>query len=111
MELAAQSPGMVRELADLDVNRVGGLAGQVQAVLRQNRLELAVELIAVAVPFADLRRAIRGTRETAFREIARVRSQTHGAAQFVDAFQLAQFIDDAIRRSWIDLGRVGLLHS
>ena len=53
MELAAQIPGMVRQLADLDVNAVGSFAGQPQAVLLQHGLVFAVEFVAMAVALAD----------------------------------------------------------
>ena len=33
MKLASQEPGMIAQLADLDVHSVGSLAGQLQAVL------------------------------------------------------------------------------
>ena len=40
MELAAQIPGMVGKFADLDVDAVGSLAGQAQAMLLQARLRI-----------------------------------------------------------------------
>ena len=54
MELAAQEPRMVRDLADLDVHAVRGLAGDAQAALRENLLIFAVEFVAMAVALADL---------------------------------------------------------
>src|SRR5687768_6990643 len=47
MELTAEVPGMLLQLADLDVHPVRRLPGELQAVFRQHRLELAVELIAM----------------------------------------------------------------
>src|ERR1051326_8439381 len=111
MELATEIPGMVGDLADLDINRVGSLARQFQTMLGQDWFELAVELITVAMPFADLRHTVGGAREPAFREIAGKRPQAHGAAELVDAFQLAQFKDDARRCGRIELGRVGMFHA
>ena len=56
MELAAQVPGMVGELADLDVGAVGRLAGDAQAGGLQAVLVLAVEFVAVPVALADFAR-------------------------------------------------------
>ena len=50
----------------------------------------------MAVALADFGLPVGRAREAAFGEIAGIGAQAHGAAEFVDAFQLAQFIDDAI---------------
>ena len=45
--------GMLRELAHLHNASVGGGAGEAQAVFRQDRPVIVVDLVAVAVPFVD----------------------------------------------------------
>src|SRR5512140_988121 len=58
VKLAAEEPGMVRDLANLDVDAVGRRARDAQSVSGQDFLVLAVELEAVAVAFADLGGAV-----------------------------------------------------
>ena len=43
--------------------------------------------------------------------MARIRAQPHGAAQFVDALQLAQLVNHAMRRGGIEFGGIGVLHA
>src|SRR5207245_11740959 len=62
VELAAQIPRVAGNLADLHVSVVRGLAGDAQASGRQSLFVLAVEFVAVAVPFVDLARAGGGVR-------------------------------------------------
>src|ERR1035437_7707695 len=58
VELAAQVPRMVRDFADLHVRLVRRLPRNPQPVGHQNLLVLAVEFVAVTVPFHNLARAI-----------------------------------------------------
>src|SRR5579871_4648208 len=58
MELAAEHPGVVREFADLDVDLVGGLAGEAEAMFGEDRLKFAVEFEAVAMALADEGRVV-----------------------------------------------------
>ena len=74
--------------------------------LGQDGLELAIELVAMAMAFADLVGAVGCARKAAFRQLAGIRAQAHRAAQFVDAFQFAKLVDDAVRRRGIELGRI-----
>ena len=64
MELAAQIPRVIFQFADLHVHSVGSLARELQAMLLQHRLILAVELVAVPVPFADFLLSVGFPRET-----------------------------------------------
>src|ERR1035438_2083107 len=59
----------------------------------------------------DFRLSVRLLRETAGLQFAGPRAQAHRAAQFVDAFQLAQFVDDAMRRAGIELAGVGVFQA
>src|SRR5579859_1716653 len=109
MKLAAQIPRMISDLADLDVGAIGSLAGNPQTGRCQNLLIFAIELVAVTMPLADLRRAISLVREAAFHQQAWPRAQPHGAAQIVDTLQLAQLVNDAMRRARIEFARIGAL--
>src|ERR1035437_2831227 len=53
MELAAEIPRMVADLADLDVGIVGRLARDLKARRLQALFVLAIELVAVAMAFVD----------------------------------------------------------
>src|SRR5579863_6968808 len=79
MELAAQKPGMVRNLADFHVNGVGSLAGDPQPSARQNLFVLPVELVTMPMTFADLRRSVSAFGEASRCEQAGIRSQPHGS--------------------------------
>src|SRR6185312_6839069 len=103
MKLAAEIPGMAGELADLDVNAVGGFAGETQAVFLEDGFVLAVEFVAVAVALTDFGLSVGGARVAAFSEIAGIGSETHGTAELVDTFQLSQLIDDAVGSGLVEL--------
>ncbi len=79
--------------------------------LGQNLFVLAIEFVAVPVALADFRHAVGLAREAAFGQLAGIRAQAHGAAQLVDAFQFAQFVDHAIGRGRIEFGGIGVLQS
>ena len=55
MELAPEIPGMVRDLADFDVHSIRRLASEFQATDREDVFVFTIELVAVAVTFADFR--------------------------------------------------------
>src|SRR5260370_18063331 len=100
---------MVGTLADLPVHAVGRLSRDAQTASGENLLVFAIELVAVTVPLADLRGRVCPARKAALGEQARVSAQPHRTAEFIHAFQLTQFVNDAIRRRLIELGRVGVL--
>src|SRR5450631_2525175 len=60
----------------------------------------------MAVPLANVARAVSFLRHAALRQVARPGPQPHGAPQIVDALQLAQLIDHAVRRARIEFGRI-----
>src|SRR5712691_11559005 len=95
MELAAQIPGVIRDLSDLDVNGVRRFTREPKSVPLQDVFVFAVEFVTVAMALADFGFSVSGAREAAGCEQARISAQAHGAAQLVDAFQLAQLVDDA----------------
>src|SRR4051812_31731332 len=55
---------------------------------------------------ADLDVAVDALRQSVGLDLAGPRAQAHGAAKLVDAAQLAQLIDDAVRRGLVELARV-----
>src|SRR5579864_4210589 len=108
VELAAEKPRMVRDFADLHVNSVRRLAGDAQAPRLQLVLVFAVELVAMAMALVNFAGAVGPVSETVFRQPAGPTAQTHGAAQFIHAFQLAQLEDHAMRRTGIEFGGIGV---
>src|SRR5271157_438696 len=107
MELAAEIPRMIGDLADFDVGLVGRLAGDPQSRGFQPFFIFAIELIAVAVALVDLAHAIGAVGETVLGQLAGPAAQPHGAAEVVHAFQLAQLEDHAVRRSGVEFGGIG----
>src|SRR5579871_6120914 len=103
MELAPQKPRMPRDLANLHIRPVGSLPGNLQPRRLQRLLILPIELESVTMPFADLARTIRLARKTVLRQHARPRAEPHRAPQLVDALQLPQLENDAMRRRRIEL--------
>src|SRR5436309_1939533 len=75
VELAAEEPWVVRDLADLDVRIIRSLAGKLQARRLQVLFILAIEFVAVTMPLLDLPRAVRLLREAALGQPARPTSQ------------------------------------
>ena len=72
-------------------------------------LKFTIELKAMPVAFADIRYSVGLARKAVGSEMAIVGAQPHGAAQLVDAFQLAQLVNDAIRRGRVEFGGVGIV--
>src|SRR6185312_17019460 len=106
MELAAQEIRMVGNLYDLHISPVRSAARNAQPAPGKHRFVFAIELVAMPVPLADLRRAIRLRRIALRLQLARPRPQAHRSAQFVNAGQLAQLVDNAVWRSLVELARV-----
>src|ERR1035441_8289784 len=107
MELAAQIPRMVGELADFDVRIVRRLARDLQARRLQALFVFAIELVAVAMALVDFARAVGVVSDAALGQAASPASQPHGAAQLVDPLEFAEFEDDAVRRARVELGGIG----
>src|SRR3954454_5028345 len=60
----------------------------------------------MAMALADLEVAVDAMCERVGLDLAGPRAQAHGAAELVDAAQLAQLIDDAVRGGLIELARI-----
>src|SRR5215472_979406 len=111
VELAAQEIWMIGDLHDLDVGSVGRSSRDAQTAAGEHGFILTIEFVTVAMPLADLHGAVRfGCLAIGF-QLAGPRTQAHGAAQFVDASQLAQFIDDAMRRSLVKFAGIGFVQT
>ena len=74
----------------------------------QRLLVEAVELVAMAMALVDDFLAVEPEGERVGREPAGVAAEPHRAAHVVDAEQVAQLVDDLVRRVLGDLGRVGV---
>src|SRR5437867_1290815 len=107
MKLAAQIPGVIRDLADLDVGAIRRLARYAQPGRNQDVFILAIELVAMPMPLADLGCSIGLAGEAAFFQQAGPGAEPHRAAQLVDSLQLAELINHAVRRAGIELARIG----
>src|ERR1043165_7293066 len=102
---------MALELDHLDELAVGRRAGDAEAALLELRDVLGVDLVAVAVALLDEIGAVRGAGDRAFLQRARILAEAHRAAQGVDADEVAQLVDDLVRRLVVELRRVGADHA
>src|SRR5438477_490177 len=101
MELAAQVPRMVGNLADLDVRAVRGLTGDTQSHRFQPILVLAIDLVAMPVALGNIAGTVRSVSEAVLRQVAGPASQPHRSPQLINALQFSKLEDDAMRRAWI----------
>src|SRR3954468_22939132 len=107
MELAADKVRMGIELDDLHVGAVRRGSGDAQPRAGENRFVLAVELVTMAMALADLRLAVVDLRSERPRgELAYPGAEPHGAAEFIDTAQFAEFVDDTMRGRGIELAGV-----
>src|SRR5438067_4859237 len=111
MELHGEIPRVLRQFGDLDELAVRRAARDAHAVLRQRALVQAVELVAVTVPLGDRVRPVDALRQRSWRELAGVAAQAHGAAEIVDAEQIAQLVDHFRGALGIDFGRIGVVQT
>src|SRR5438067_98239 len=83
MELATQAPRVIGYFTNLHVNTIRSLPGEAHSCLRQRRLKVAVEFVAVPMALTNLRGAIGSKRETSFRKMTRISSEAHGATELI----------------------------
>src|SRR5215467_948119 len=102
---------MITDLANLDVGLVGRFARDLESAGPKRLFVFAVELIAVTVTLANFSHAVGALRQAALGEHAGPSAQSHGAPQFVDALQLAELENHAVRGGGIELGRIGALEA
>ena len=105
----ATNQGWSVQLDDLDELAVRRSSREPQALGGQDRLVQAVELVPVAMPLAD-EACCRRSGWPASRARARTAywPEPHRAAELVDAEQVAQLVDDLVRRVLVALGRIGV---
>src|SRR5690348_202090 len=111
VELAAQIPRVIGNLADFDVGAVRGLAGDAKPGGLETVFVFAVELVAMAVALVDFARPVGAAGEAVLREPAGPTAESHGAAEFVDTLQLAQLEDHAVRRAGVEFGGIGVFEA
>ena len=107
MELGADKPTVAGDLYNLDQVTLGIHADALHAVFLVFVFIKVVELVSVAMAFADLWCAIDLGHTTAFSQVAAVSTQTHGAAQVGNGLLLLHHVDDIVR-SIDHLTRVGV---
>src|SRR3954451_7199108 len=98
MELAAEEPRVAFQLDDLDELAVGREAGHAEAAFLELRHVLGIDLVAMAVALVDLLDSICLPRDRTFLQRARILAEAHRAAEGVDADEVAQLVDDLVRR-------------
>jgi len=104
MELAAEEVRMARDFHDLDISCVGRGAAQPQSAASKQRFVLAIELVPVPVPLADLRRSAVGLgSQRILLQDAGPRAQPHGAAHLFHTQQFTQLVNDAVLRGRVEL--------
>ena len=90
---------------------VRGVPHYPHAIGSQRLLVFPVEFVAVAVALRDLALTIGLKCPRVGIEVAGIGSQAHGAAQFVDASQFPQLVDDTMGCGGIEFGTMGLFQS
>src|SRR5579863_9344119 len=102
VKLAAEVPGVVLYFANFHVGAIRRFAGDPEAVRGQYFLEFAVKFVAMPMALADRGYLVRLSGEGAGFQHARPRAEAHRPAQFVDPFQLAEFVDHALGRGRVE---------
>src|SRR5277367_2677361 len=108
MELTADEMRMIGEFDHFDVSSVRGRTRNLHSRRNHRLFVFAIELVAMAVTFADFELAVNCMRESVRLNLAGPRTQPHGAAEFFHSPQLAQFVDHAVRRCRVELARIRL---
>src|SRR5262249_61732283 len=98
LELHRQVPRVRRQLDDFDELAVERAPGDHQAALGERPLVEAIELVAVTVALVNDRLAVEVERPRPGPELAGVGPETHRSAEIVDAEEVAQLVDDVLRR-------------
>src|ERR1035437_2231481 len=111
MELAAQEEWLAGNFDNLDISCIGSGAAQPQAATSQQRFVLAVELVAMAVPLADLCGAVGAGGERTLLQDAGPCAKAHGPAHLFHAQQFTQLVYDAVLAGGVELRGVGVLQA
>src|SRR5216683_240555 len=108
MKLAPDEEWMTGNLNHLDISAVWSRPRNAQTSSHHRLFILAVELVTMTVAFADLGLAVNLRGQSSRFDLARPRTETHRAAQLLNAAQLAQLVDHTMRSRRIKLARVGI---
>src|SRR6185437_3585727 len=111
MELAPEEIWMSGDLNDLNISSVRSGSGDAQSCASEQSLIFAVELVAMAVAFADLGCAVCIGCNGARFELAFPGAQPHGTAELVDALELSQLVDDAMLCAGVKLTGICVIQS
>src|SRR5258708_31340059 len=110
VELAAEEPGMAFQFDDLDKLSVGGEAGHVESALLELRHIFRIHFVAMAMALVDQIAAVGLVRDRALLQPAWIFPEAHSPAESVDANEIAQLVDDFVRRLIVELRRVRASH-
>src|SRR4029077_556639 len=91
---------------DFDVFAVGRTSGDAESSVGERFFVFAIKFVPVAVAFADVRASVCAEGRGIFLDLARPRTEAHGAAHFVHAQKFAQLVNHAMRRLRVELGAV-----
>src|SRR5262249_54832252 len=108
VELHGEIPRVIGQLGDLDELAVRGAPRDAQPALGERLLVEAVELVAMAMALVNEARAVHALGQRSRSELARVAPQPHGAAEIVDAEEVAQLVDHLGAGVRVALRRVGV---
>jgi hypothetical protein len=108
MELTAEEPGMVGQFDHLDQPAIGRLAGEPHSVFGQHIAIGITNLPPVAVPLADLGRAVGLGRPGTGSQPCRVGAQPHGAAHVGHVLLRLHEGDHRRLALGLELGAVGI---
>src|SRR5688500_14226782 len=106
MELHRHVPRVRRQLDDLDELAVERSADDLELLVGEGILLQAFELVAGPVALADDRLAVEMMGAGAVLQLARIRAEPHRTAEVVDSEQVAQLVNDLLRRVGRRLGGI-----
>ena len=107
----ANEPGMIAQFHDFHQLAAGTGAGNVQAVGGELLAVLIVELVAMPMPFVDLRDCRRLVGSAAFDEFGGIRTKPHGAALVHNGNTVRRASRRRDAAIAVELGAVGVLES
>src|ERR1700687_2610307 len=111
MELAADEPGMVGGLNNLDIRSVRRPSGNFQTCTDEGLLIIAVEFVTMPVALADFERPIGARRKGSGLELAGPRTEPHRPAHLINSKQFAQLVNHPVRCLRIEFRAVRLRQS
>ena len=108
MELGADEPAVAGDFNNLDQVALGVRPDAFHAILLVFVFVFVVELISMAMTFADLERSVYLGHTAVFAKCAAVCTQAHGTAHIDDGFLFLHHVDDIMRGFGVHLAGVGI---